>query len=595
MAFGLSLKRGEKPQKEGAAEAVIDAKIAKMAKKKRGSLKAIRKRTCFVLVIGDDGGILTYLEKGKVSRRIFAASPEEQNIKPVLELLSSAPKAPLYVLFDTMDQSYVRHTLPPVSSFSINKLVARRLSRDFAPEDIKGFIAMGRDKTGRKEWNYLLISAANSTSLQRWFEPILLAPNHFAGLYLLPIESQQFVSHLAIASGIAKQSEWQILLLHDKVSGFRQVVMQNGKLIFTRLTQLPADTPAEVMAGNIEQEIQNTIEYLRRISFHDDSGLDVYIIIAQAVRDAIDVQKISATHVKSFTPFDLSKLMELDQAALSGDRFADVVFSANFALRQKPALKMYTPYIKKLEQLAFAKLGVAGLAAVAALVLLYQSIMAVVGWQQAGSELESLQAQLRGANTEFEDAEKRFAALGDDKTRLVHVAALHSAIGYSEINPLTFIDQFAQIQGAGERLLGWSWRDEASIQATPDPNVPAPDPAAAAGEATTTSPPIKIIARVEFLDHNGDIRQLAAQVNAFTEKLNQTFVGQTVLRGLLPDEKRAAQQQNKVVLDLNAPAAEESYEVQAGDEIIDFVIGGIAPPSAEGENAAEGGVDGSSE
>lgn len=105
----------------------------------------------FVLFMGDDGVILILIQGGKVVRRMYAASPEQEHVAPFLELMDANPKAPVYVLVDVIDQSYVRHTLPPVSPLGVNKLVNRRLERDFAPEDINGALPLGREKSGRKE------------------------------------------------------------------------------------------------------------------------------------------------------------------------------------------------------------------------------------------------------------------------------------------------------------------------------------------------------------------------------------------------------------------------------------------------------------
>ena len=75
--------------------------------------------------------------------------------------LTNAPPKPLFEI-DSIDQVFVQQTLPPVSSMSVQKLINRRLEREFKPEDIKGALVLGKEKTGRKDWNFLMVSVEKS-------------------------------------------------------------------------------------------------------------------------------------------------------------------------------------------------------------------------------------------------------------------------------------------------------------------------------------------------------------------------------------------------------------------------------------------------
>ena len=116
-------------------------------KKLRGAKKQkTSSKQSFILMVGDEGGILIHLQGRQVIKRIFAATPERDQLRLMNDQLMSAPKASLLVLVDMMDQSYVRQTLPPVSSFNVGKIIRRRLSKDFSSDDIKGYIVFGREK-----------------------------------------------------------------------------------------------------------------------------------------------------------------------------------------------------------------------------------------------------------------------------------------------------------------------------------------------------------------------------------------------------------------------------------------------------------------
>ncbi len=267
-------------------------------------LKTLLKKDkdCFVYFLGDEGAILVFIENGIVTRRLFASSPAPENVRSFVDIFRSNPEVPIYVLVDMIDQSYVRHTLPPVSQLGVGKLVQRRLERDFAADDIKGALILGREEKGRKDWNLLLISLAHGDLLQQWLKVAYEAPNFFGGIYLSPVESDILVQKLSFAlhgkngeesafgggasfvdklkkisfgkiknGGVAEKSakgvEWQVFVSHNKVTGLRQVVLRNGVMVFTRMTQLVEEQNNEITAASMEQEI-HTFPLCPLIAFH---------------------------------------------------------------------------------------------------------------------------------------------------------------------------------------------------------------------------------------------------------------------------------------------------------------------------------------
>lgn len=409
-------------------------------------------------MIGDEGAILVYLENGAVVRRLFASSSSPEHTLSFIELLKAHPGAPIYVLVDMMDQSYVRHALPPVTQMGLGKLVQRRLDRDFSKEDIKGALNLGREAEGRKDWNFLLISLSHSETLKGWLGLIYELPNRFAGIYLVPVEAEIFIRQLDGALGSknirikeqapapqslkdsaapdtaqeaaqpaqatkkkkisdikipmpklpsisltkkkkkgraktaveSEHSQWQILVCHNKVGGFRQVVLKNGKLIFTRLTQAVNESQPEVLAGNVEQEVLNTIEYLKRLSYNPKNGLDIYIIVSQEIKSAVSVLRFGATNAHVLTPFEASELLQLKQAVLSGDRFADVVLATAFGVTKKNRLQLNSNYSASIKKLESALTTMRAAAAVAIIALIGYTGYNFISMQGLSSDNESL-------------------------------------------------------------------------------------------------------------------------------------------------------------------------------------------------------------
>jgi len=310
--------------------------------------------TKFVFFIGDEGAILVYMKEGVVQSRQFVPDASAQNLDELKATLATNTKAPLLMVLDSMDQSYIQQTLPPVSSISVNKLIKRRLNRDFGVNDIKGAIVLGREKTGRKDWNFLMVGIERTPQLITWLDFIIELPNHFQGIHLASVETEIIVRDLEQALSSSREntgSEWKFFVSHNKVGGFRQVILRDGRIIFTRMSQPIGESSPEVIAGNIEQEMISTIEYMKRLSFDAQTGLDIYIVASDAIRAVIDKRKFNARLVDILTPFEVAQHLGIEGATQPTDQFGDVIIAASIGRHKKHVLTLFTPEVLRLEKL----------------------------------------------------------------------------------------------------------------------------------------------------------------------------------------------------------------------------------------------------
>lgn len=348
MALTLS-KRFKDKQKKPEAPKVKSAAKPRQPKYLPG--------TRFVLFIGDEGAILLYIQDNVVKSRQFVPDASEQNLDELRVSLNQDTKAPISMAVDSMDQSYIQQTLPPVSAMSVNKLIRRRLDRDFGANDIKGAIPLGREETGRKDWNFLMVSIERSRQITMWLDFLLTLPNRFQGIYLVSVETEIVIKNLERAMGVPKTgtgSKWKLFVSHNKVGGFRQVVLRNGRIIFTRMSQPIGESTPEVIAGNIEQEMQSTLEYMKRLAYEPQSGLDVYIIASSSIKSLIDKSKFPAKLFHIMTPYEVAQFLGIEGATQATDQFGDVILAASIAMSRKHILTLTTPESKKYDTLYMA-------------------------------------------------------------------------------------------------------------------------------------------------------------------------------------------------------------------------------------------------
>ena len=246
-----------------------------------------------------------------------------------------------------LDQAYVAQTLPPVSSMGIQSLLKRRLNRDMANQEIRGALLLGREKTGRKDWLAMMIALERTPAVNKWLDLIMEQPNRLAGIYLVPVEAQSYIKRIQNKIDPVKKNKktkelkdsneekWDFLVSHHKTGGFRQVILRNGVLALSRLTQPIGDSSPEVTAGNVEQEIQQTIEFMKRLGYHESAQLHILAVVAQSVKSLIDTSRIKFTRLNVFTPFEIAGMLKLEGAAAEQDMFADVVLAVSIATANK--------------------------------------------------------------------------------------------------------------------------------------------------------------------------------------------------------------------------------------------------------------------
>ncbi len=486
------------------AEVGAPARGERPARAKKAKAPGAKKQQ-FILFVGDDGAILVFMEGKTVQRRLFAPTAAEEHTRTIIDLMNQHPKAPISLLFDVIDQQYVRQSFPPVSPLSVQGLVKRRLDRDFAAEDLRGALRVGREDTARKDWIYLLIALTNTPNYQQWVDLVVEQPNHLSGLHLVPVEGQGFIPMLAASMPNRPEvpAVWQLLISHHKVSGLRIIVLRDGKLAFTRVSQAVGEAVAAVIAGNVEQEIQNTIEYIRRLGYTESSGLEVFALLAAEVRDSIDVKRVNASAIHLLSPLDVAEALGLHQAALAADRFGDVVMASAFALNKKHVLRLYPAYAKKLDQLYKARLGAKAAAALLVLLMVGLTAKNVIGGFSASAEIRQTKASIAQNDPVIASLNKEVENLGVAVNLKNDVAAFYEKMKPLEYTPLGALKDMAALRTDEAKIDEWKWTRPSNL---PDQNGNMPPPASppADGSAAPVGPitiEAKVILQGNYLDN----------------------------------------------------------------------------------------------
>ncbi len=486
-------------------------------------------RSSFVLSVGDEGAILCYVKNGILTQRLFSTLTSTPDKQAFQKLLLADPHAPVHILLDVMDQSCSQQSLPAVSSLTINKLVKKRLDRDFAAEDLRGAIPQGREKNGRHDWRFLFVSTPTVSPLTDWIDFLMSFSNRISGISLLPVEAIAFLKTLLKkeaeleAPATAKKNKlssmfpgkkpvpaahkanWHFITFHNKISGFRQVVFKDGQLVFTRLVQSPQDASAQLIAGALEQETINTLEYLRRLSFNDDDSIDIYTIAAQEILSVSDNPTLQGHRLLRFTPHEMGQRLGLKNATQAADRFADVLFATHFS-KSKRVLNLQNNLMKQYAVLHYA----AVFAKMFAVSLVPFMLLYILG--------VTVDIWTREKNISFaEDQTKKLTALHqkrlidapdyneENAAKISDMVVLYNLLSGAPFSPLTLLSDFNTIRGPFITVKSYEW----SLNTL--------------NQSANTVPDFTASLAIEFSGKDSSFDDLFNNFDAFSQRLEKAF------------------------------------------------------------------------
>jgi len=295
----------------------------------------------FILLIGDEGAILLRMSGATVRDRCFAPSPAEEDRADMEAMLAEAPRLPLLLLIDVLEQSFVRETIPPVGFIDEAGVLQRKLRTTFPDARIRGAMFLRRDKRSeRRDKEFLFVSVPETRLIAAWLEWARDARNPVRAISLLPLESLAMATALSQSlHAKADRPDWIVMVSQHRTGGFRQIVVHKGELVFSRLTQsLPEGASAAEIAATIDREHKLTMGYLRRMAFNDDQGLDIIVLGQPDVGPELIALGMPESQISIITPHAAAAMFKLKGVAEPEDRYGEILHGAWVGQRRSPVL-----------------------------------------------------------------------------------------------------------------------------------------------------------------------------------------------------------------------------------------------------------------
>jgi hypothetical protein len=472
----------------------------------------------FIVIIGDDGAVFALIDKNSLMNKLFVQSAAAKDRREINALLLKNPSVPIHIFLDGMEQTYLKQSLPAVSAFSIGKLVKKRLERDFARTDIKGAVSRGRDSEGRKDWQYMLVSTPATTSIIEWLDYFATLRNKISGIALLPLEMENILKSLnkIILEQDAQKQKWQFIVTHNRTSGFRQTVLNEDKVVFTRLIRQGKDNLPDIIAGNIEQEIINTLDYLRRLGLTDEKFVDIIVIASAEIKTSLATTKIRGRPLILFTPFEISKSLGYGNIAERTDRFADIVLAVLFS-KYRTILKLDNPRAKGVDRLLISyKATIGVMICVAPSSLIYCGLMTY--------ELFDMQKKIKGVEEQKFNIEREWKQIRstgeygiDEANKVTDAIGIRKKLLEEQVSPIDVLEKIANIQADYISLesINWGFSKEYS--------------------ASAKKPQVTSLVNVDFSTKDSNIDAVFRNYDTYAAALQNTFPDFQIEMTKMPD------------------------------------------------------------
>jgi hypothetical protein len=307
---------------------------------------------------------------------------------------------PLYVMLDVVEEEFRSEVLPHVFGRARREMVERKLSQYFRNAPYRAACRQGRLPDGRRDDQYLFMTVTSDELLRPYLEQVTARRAPLAGVYLMPLVSQQLVARSFPSGGV--------LMVSLQGGGLRQSLFVDGWLRISRQTPLESSVPD--FAGLLATEMEKSRLFLYNSRLYArDALLEAWVLDPTGELAAACAQVPVEPHFRchSLSGAALARAFDLRERALPQDSDALMLCllgrqgaEGNLAARSQTAVFTERGVRRLLNATA------AGIAACSLAVSGYELYRARLYEEQAaGARREAGLTQAR-----YEEAKRRFPA-----------------------------------------------------------------------------------------------------------------------------------------------------------------------------------------
>ena len=399
-----------------------------------------------VVTIGNYGAVIALHSGNKINETVFIKDFDDNAQAEISRICLANKSTPIYVLLDTIDQSYKKKIYPSVRRSDLTRIVKRDLAMDGDNTSLKGYMVLNSKppkanqtkQAGGNRWECLFISSSDSELINKWVDYLLELPNHLIGIYMSPVETfglfQSLQNHIKAESKTKnKRNELYCVVLQNKVSGVRQIVFSSQGIVFTRVVTYDFDQ-ADFLE-KYEHDLYSTFEYLKRIyPSLKMAELDIVNIFSSKALELLEKVHNPEISFINYTPNDAAEKIGIASAIESDSDFCDLLVSKSFS-RKKKILKFTTPKILILEKFFLTIKSSYYLNLLLVVLIVAASVMTLLSQDEIAQSIETAETERYEANQELAKL-KKLAFEGGTIADKDQVVSAERVIDFGKIDEL---------------------------------------------------------------------------------------------------------------------------------------------------------------
>ncbi|WP_179947427.1 hypothetical protein [Wolbachia endosymbiont of Folsomia candida] len=301
-----------------------------------------KSKSKFMLSIGEEGIILLYFKNSTLNKRYFIKNRSDKAVSDLKSCLLSDKKAPLYLVLNHIDQNYSLQYIPGVNRISAYLSAKTKMEHFSRNNDINSVLLISKPNKFNQNWCYLFVSSKANHLVEYWLNMFVEIGSNFKGILMFPMEMNNVAKKILYKD----PDNWKIIVAATKTGGYRQVILKDDKMVFTRLISFTNDNLPGIIAGGIYQEVQNTIQSLTKFGFKKNDFIDLCMIVPEDIKASLSVINFSENNVSILTPYELGKLLGSELAISEKDNFCDTIVLLH-SFTNKPAAIFNTKETKE--------------------------------------------------------------------------------------------------------------------------------------------------------------------------------------------------------------------------------------------------------
>ncbi len=292
--------------------------------------------TRYTLLLGARAAVLMLTNGKDIETSWILPYNSDTFYETLLNAIKRHPFYPLKIVVDSAQLDVRLESLPPTSPWARHKLIERQRAHLFPKAQLETSSTY-RDANGK--WMVLHAATPEEAWLQPIFDKLQQIANPIEPLSFLATEWFDFAGQVSVMP----KKGWAFINVLGESFGLRQLVLNDGKLVFTRShPDCVPSLPKDELAQRIAAHIRSTQDYLPRIDASLLNGVIPRLYVTEHHKELTEIPALTALNIQ------LIAIASPKTAHIPAEWAADVAWLQVAAQEKHAAMPIDTSWLKQM-------------------------------------------------------------------------------------------------------------------------------------------------------------------------------------------------------------------------------------------------------